>query len=81
MVDAYGMREKFDELRLAALWDEATGPLIARHTLQVSLRKGHLRVRVDNAPLRQELQYMKERLQAVLNERMGGEVVREVTVE
>ena len=80
MIDAYGLRKKLDELDIASWWDEVAGGPIARHTVEVRLKRGHLHVRVDNAPLRQELSYMKERLIELLNERSGRAVVRSVTI-
>ncbi len=80
MIEAYGLREKLDELDIASWWDEVAGGPIARHTVSVTLRRGHLHVRVDNAPLRQELGYMKDRLAELLNERCGRAAVRSVSI-
>ena len=80
LIDAGGMREKMDELDIASWWDEVAGGMIARHTLGIRLSKGRLFVRVDSAPLRQELSYMRERMVELLNQRMGREVVKEVVL-
>jgi len=80
MIDAYGLREKLDELDIASWWDEVAGGLIARHTVGITLKRGHMHVRVDNAPLRHELGFMKERLIELLNERSGRVVVRSVSI-
>ncbi len=80
-VDAYGLREKMDELDITTGWDEAVGPMIARHTKSVRLRKGKLNVKVDSAPLRHELTFMRERLIEILNRRAGRRVVVEIVLE
>ena len=80
-IDAFGMREKMDELDITTGWDEAVGPMIARHTVSVRLRKGRLNVRVDSAPLRHELTFMRETLVEVLNRRAGRKVVDEIVLE
>ncbi|MBP6643272.1 MAG: DUF721 domain-containing protein, partial [Flavobacteriales bacterium] len=42
MIDSFGLREKMDELDITTGWDEIAGPMIARHTISVRLRKGRL---------------------------------------
>lgn len=81
LIDAFGMREKMDELTITTEWDKVVGAMVARHTRSVRLYRGKLYVRVDSAPLRQELTYMREALREVLNKRTGREVVQEVVVE
>ncbi|HQW04264.1 MAG: DUF721 domain-containing protein [Flavobacteriales bacterium] len=80
-IDAFGLREKMDELDITTGWDEAVGPMIARHTVSVRLRKGRLNVRVDSAPLRHELSFMRETLVELLNRRAGRQVVQEIVLE
>lgn len=81
LVDAFGMRERMDELDITTAWDKLVGPMVARHTVTVRLREGCLRVRVDSAPLRHELSYMREALKEVLNHRAGRTVVEEIILE
>ncbi|HRH68946.1 MAG TPA: DUF721 domain-containing protein [Flavobacteriales bacterium] len=81
LIDSYGLREKMDELDITTGWDEAVGPMIARHTVSVRLRRGRLTVRVDSAPLRQELTFMREALIEILNRRAGRRVVHEIVLE
>lgn len=81
LIDSYGLREKMDELDITTGWDEAVGPMIARHTMTVRLRKGRLSVRVDSAPLRHELTFMREALIEILNKRAGRSVVQEIVLE
>lgn len=80
LIDAGGMREKMDELDITSWWDEVVGGMIARHTLGITLRKGKLGVRVDSAPLRQELSYMRDTIKELLNRRMDREVVKEIVL-
>jgi len=81
LIDSYGLREKMDELNITTGWDEAVGPMIARHTKSVRLRKGRLNVKVDSAPLRHELSFMRETLIEILNRRAGRKVVEEIVLE
>jgi predicted nucleic acid-binding Zn ribbon protein len=81
LIDAFGMREKMDELDIASAWDNVVGGMVARHTVSVRLRRGRLTVRVDSAPLRHELSYMREALKEILNKRAGRVVVEEIVLE
>ncbi|MBK9177575.1 MAG: DUF721 domain-containing protein [Flavobacteriales bacterium] len=80
LVDGAGMREKMDELDIASWWDEVVGGMVARHTTGITLRRGKLFIRVDSAPLRHELTYMRATIVEKLNERMARAVVQEVVL-
>ena len=81
LVDAYGLREKLDEQSIASIWDEVVGGMVAKHTVAVKLRRGKLYIKVDSAPLRVELGFMRPALTDLLNKRFGRTVVQEITVE
>lgn len=81
LVDAYGLREKLDEQAVASLWDEMAGGMVARHTVAVKLRRGKLYIKVDSAPLRQELTFLRESLRKTINTRLGREVVEAIHLD
>ena len=81
LVEAYGLREKLDQQSIASFWDEIAGAMIARHTVSVKLRRGKLSIKVDSAPLRHELTYMREPLITLINQRMERVVVKEMVLE
>ncbi len=81
LVEAYGLRERLDEQAVASLWDELAGGMIARRTVAVKLRKGKLYIKVDSAPLRHELGFMRDGLKNTINQRMGREVVKEIHLD
>lgn len=81
LVDAYGLREKLDEQAVASLWDDLAGGMVARRTVAVKLRKGTLYIKVDSAPLRQELTYMRDGLIKTINERLGRAVVEKIVLD
>lgn len=81
LVQDLGLRAKLDESAIRADWETIVGAMIARHTTGLRLLNGRLHVKVDSAPLRQEMTYMREDLRLRINEKLGREVVREVVVE
>jgi hypothetical protein len=60
------------------VWNEVVGPQIAAHAQPAKIRDGVLDVRVDQAVWMQQLQLMKPKILARLNERLGGEVFRDI---
>ena len=69
-----------DEMKAVDAWPKVVGTFIASHTIDVSIRKGVLFVRVDSDALRSELIYSKSLLMKNLNERVGKDVVKEIVL-
>lgn len=66
------------EIKLA--WEEMMGPMIARHTSSISLDNRVLKIKVDNAPLRQELFMSRSRILALVNKRAGRQIALECLI-
>ncbi len=81
LIEDYGLRGKLDEQAVRAAWNDVAGEMIARHTMSIDLRRGKLTVKVDNAPLRQELTFMRTTLVELLNRRFEREVVKEIRID
>lgn len=81
LVEDYGLRARLDEQAIRAGWPEVAGAMIARHTQGIDLRRGKLTVKVDSAPLRQELTFMRTTLIELLNRRLEREVVTEIRID
>lgn len=69
-----------DEVKVVNLWPKVVGPFIASHTIELSIKKHVLFVRVDSDALRSELSYSKSLLMKNLNEMVGKEVVSEIVL-
>ena len=69
-----------DEMKAVDAWPKVVGTFIASHSIDVSIRKGVLFVRVDSDALRSELSYSKSLLMKNLNERVGKDVVKEIVL-
>lgn len=64
--------------RVWTFWREEVGEAIAARSEPAAFRAGVLVVRVSSAAWMQELQLMKEKIRERLNERLGGERIRDV---
>ncbi len=69
---------KLNETRLIGAWEEVTGKLIARHTVQMYVKNRVLFVKVDAAALREELTYQKSKLVKKLNKAAGIDAIDDI---
>lgn len=70
--------KRLGEGKIWLVWDAAVGEQIAAKAQPASFRDGTLTVVVASAPWMQQLSFLKTQLMEKINERLGGEVVREI---
>jgi len=70
--------KKLKEVNALKLWEEVTGEKISQHSLPLFVRKGNLFVRVDNSGWLTQLTYLKHKIISELNERLGGESIKNI---
>lgn len=78
MLDAYNLRGKFYETMLVTSWEKIMGGSIARRTEKLFVRDKKLFIKINSAPLKQELSMMKTKLVSVLNASIGENVIEDV---
>jgi len=78
MLRAYGLGDRLDEMSLVKSWEEIVGKMIAKHTTEIYFNRGILYIKLDSAPLRQELAYAKTKLIDRLNDQAGKQMVTDI---
>lgn len=78
LLKAYGLEEGYYAAAVATYWEELMGPAVARRTGEIKLDKGVLRIRIESAPLRQELSYGKDKIIQRLNGKLERRIIKEV---
>jgi predicted nucleic acid-binding Zn ribbon protein len=78
MLDYYDLRSRFDETYIPAYWEQLMGKPIASRTQEVYVRDGKLYLRIESAPLRNELVLGKSKIIELLNREIGKTVIEEV---
>ncbi len=78
MLRAYGYGPKLDEIGLVKSWEGVVGKMIANHTTDIYFKDGDLHVKIDSAPLRQELAFAKSKLIEKLNQEAGKRLVKNI---
>ncbi len=78
LLQTSGLAVKLHTYEAFLVWDKIVGPQIAAHAQPTRIRDGTLEARVDQAVWMQQLQLMKPKILARLNERLGGEVIKDI---
>lgn len=78
MLDTYQLRTKVNEAKVVAAWPRIMGAAIANRTDFIGVRRGILYLKINSAPLMQELFYAKEKIVQLMNEEVGEEFIKEV---
>ena len=76
----YDITSKFNEVHIVTLWDKLMGSSVAKYTVNIEVEKRVLFVQLNNAALKQELSYAKERIKKMLNDEIGEEVLLDVRI-
>jgi hypothetical protein len=74
------LEDRFMQADIKTAWEELLGPVVARHTKSISLENKILKIRVDNAPLRQELFMSRTRIISLVNQRAGRQIALECLI-
>ena len=80
MVRELKLKGGIDEVRVREAWARLMGAPIHKYTQQISLKGGKLYVKVESAPLKQELSFSKEKIRELFNKELGEEIIREVVI-
>ena len=76
-----GLGERLREIDIWRLWPEVVGQVIASRSQPLRIINGTLTVAVSSGPWLQELSFHKSMMKDKLNDRLGGEVVREIILK
>jgi predicted nucleic acid-binding Zn ribbon protein len=74
------LEDKLAESDITLSWPSIAGPLIARHTRRIRIQNKILKIEVDNAPLREQLNLSKTRILKLVNDKAGRQLVIECLI-
>jgi predicted nucleic acid-binding Zn ribbon protein len=78
LLKVYKLDTKMVELDAVKCWEEMMGSAIAKRTREIFINKKILYLKLNSAPLKEELKMSKTLIIARLNERMGKEIITDV---
>lgn len=79
-MDKSRMKPRLTEVRIQENWEQMMGKTISRYTENIQLVDGKLMITTTVAPLKQELNYSKDKIIRLVNEMLGERLVREVII-
>ncbi len=80
LLKAYGLDQRMAEKRLINSWPILCGPMIARYTKSMYIKSKVLYLHMDNAVVREELMFSKEKLKEKLNGEAGMVVIDNIVI-
>jgi len=78
MLHDYHLESKFQATVVKSSWEEIMGKTIASRTHKISLYKKILKVEIDSAPLKNELNMSKTKVMTLLEKKFGKGVIEEI---
>jgi predicted nucleic acid-binding Zn ribbon protein len=79
-MDKSRMKPRLTEVRIQENWEQMMGKTISRYTENIQLIDGKLMITTTVAPLKQELNYSKDKIIKLVNEMLGERLVKEVII-
>ncbi len=76
-----GLAERLREAEIWRIWPEVVGAPLACRAQPLRIINGTLTVAVSSAPWMQELRFMTAMMKEKLNNRLGGEVIRDIVLK
>ncbi len=80
VLDQENIRDTALEQRVCYLWPEIVGNSINRLTSRRYMKDGVLHVYISSAPLKNELQFHRDKLIEQINQSVGTDVVKEISI-
>jgi predicted nucleic acid-binding Zn ribbon protein len=77
-LQAYRLKNKYNETYLVAYWEKLMGSSIANHTQRIYVNNKVLYLKLDSAPLRQELFMAQTKIIEIINNEVEKGVVEKI---
>lgn len=74
------LKQSIQALQIEEVWEQLMGKTIARYTDKIEIIGSTLFITTNTAPLKQELQFQKEKIIERVNEAMKEKVIKEVVI-
>lgn len=78
MLDSYKLRGKFDQSKLINSWESMMGKPISRRTEKMFIKEKVLFVKLNSAPLRQELTIAKSKVLEIIHRHFDKDLVVDI---
>tara|TARA_B100000963_G_C22052747_1_gene420294 strand:+ start:77 stop:379 length:303 start_codon:yes stop_codon:yes gene_type:complete len=80
IVNSEALKTGITNTRIKDLWFELMGSQMTNYTDKVLLKGNTIIVSLNNAALREELTYGKEKIRKMMNEELGNEILKKIVL-
>ena len=80
IVNSEALKTGITNTRIKDLWFELLGSHMTNYTDKVLLKGNTVIVSLNNAALREELSYGKEKIRKMMNEQLGSELLKKIVL-
>ena len=80
IVQSKALKSGITNARINELWFELMGSHMTSYTEKITLRGNTLFVSLNNAALREELGYGKDKILEMMNEQLGSEILEKIVL-
>lgn len=74
------LETKYIETKIPTIWESAVGKYISERTIKIFVKNHTLFVYMSSAPLKQEMNYNKEKIIAVVNEKLESAYIKSIEI-
>jgi len=74
------LENKYIETKIPLIWESAVGKYISERTTKIFVKNSTLYVFMSSAPLKQEMNFNKEKLIAVINEKLDSDFIKSIEI-
>jgi flagellar motor protein MotB len=78
LLNSYKLKGKLNQTHVMTSWEKIMGVAIAKRTVSLSFSDKKLFVKLNSAPLKQELSMSKSKIIKMLNDDVGDTLVEEI---
>lgn len=75
------LKGSLQAIQIEEVWEKLMGKTIARYTEKIQIHGNILYITTNVAPLKQELNYQKEKIIQRVNEALGESVIKQVVIK
>ena len=75
------LANRLDKLDALSVWDEIIGEPLKKYIIDQKIIKDKLYVKLNSAPMRNELSYKKTELKDQINKQLGKKFIKEIVLQ
>jgi hypothetical protein len=75
------LKGNMQSMQIAFVWEKLMGATIAKYTSKIEIIKDTLMIHTEVAPLKQELNFQKDKIVERVNEALGENTIKQVLIK